>query len=265
MDAQRPWSTVWITGASSGIGLELAVRLAAEGCTVAVSARSGAKLLELSTCEPRIRPYPLDVEDAAAVARTFDAIERDLGPIDLAILNAGIWDQMLVTDFSAERAKRSMSVNYFGVLHALEPAMAAFVARGRGHLALVSSVAGFRGLMRGAAYCPTKAALISLAEALFPHLKRKGVDLTIINPGYIKTPMTDKNAFPMPFIIPVDVAAETIISGLKRKKYEIVFPLKMAALMKSMRAMPNRAFFYLVNTAINRAGTGEPPATPPLR
>lgn len=254
-----PWKTVWITGASSGIGRELALRLAREGSIVAVSARSADKLAEMASLHANIKPYPLDVENAEAVKQTFTAIERELGPLDLAILNAGIWDQMVVNDFSAERAKHSMSVNYFGVLHGLEPAMAAFVARGRGHLALVSSVAGYRGLMKGAAYCPTKSALNSLSEALYPHLLRKGVNLTVICPGYVKTPMTDVNTFPMPFIIPVEEAVEIIISGLKRKKYEIVFPWKMMLLMKTLRAMPHRLFFYLVNIGINRAGTGDEP------
>lgn len=259
MDAARPWRTVWITGASSGIGAELALRLAERGVKVAVSARSADKLAALAARNANIKPYPLDVTDADACASAFANIERDLGAVDLAILNAGIWEQMIVSDFSAERAKRSMAVNYFGVLHALEPAMRAFAGRGSGHIAFVSSVAGYRGLMKGAAYCPTKAALNSLAEALYPHLQRKGVKLTLICPGYIKTPMTDANTFPMPFIIPVEDAARVMIAGLERGKYEIVFPFKMALLMKTLRILPNWAFFRLVNTAINRAGTGEAP------
>lgn len=259
MDANLPWKLVWITGASSGIGRELALRLARDGVTVAVSARSADALAEMQALDPRIKPYPLDVVDAAAATATVAAIERDLGPIDLAILNAGIWEHMTVSDFSVERAKHSMDVNYFGVLHALEPVMRAMVARGKGHLALVSSVAGYRGVMKGAAYSPTKSALIALSEALYPHLQRKGVKLTVIVPGYVQTPMTDKNKFPMPFIIPVEQAVDTIVSGLRRGKYEIAFPWKMAAMMKTLRVLPHRAFFYLINIAINRAGTGDPP------
>lgn len=263
MDAQRPWTNVWITGASSGIGRELALRFAAMGCNVAASSRSLDKLQELALSDPRIKPYPVDVEDAGAAADVFARIEADLGPVDLAVLNAGIWEQMVVSDFSAERAKQTMSVNYFGVLHTLEPAMRAFVARGRGHIAIMSSVAGFRGLMRGAAYNPTKAALISLSEALYPHLTRKGVKLTVINPGYIKTPMTDVNRFPMPFIIPVEEAADTMMKGLLKGKYEIVLPFKMMLLMKTLRLLPNALFFRLVNIGINRGGTGEDSQPPP--
>ncbi|MEQ1715047.1 MAG: SDR family NAD(P)-dependent oxidoreductase [Hyphomicrobium sp.] len=262
MTATVPWKTVWITGASSGIGQELACRLAASGATVAASARSADKLSGLNALHANIKPYVLDVTDANAVQETFRAIERDLGPVDLAIFNAGIWQQMIVSDFSAARGRDSMTVNYFGVINAMEPAMAAFVARGAGHLAIVSSVAGYRGLMKGAAYCPTKSALIALSEALYPHLLRKGVKLTLINPGYVKTPMTDANTFPMPFMIPVEDAATAILSGLKRGKYEIVFPWRMALLMKTLRILPNALFFRLVNIAINKAGTGEPPSSP---
>lgn len=258
MGATRPWTNVWITGASSGIGSELAQQLAASGVTVAASARSADKLADLNRRNSLIKPYPLDVLDAEASVATFAAIERDLGPVDLVILNAGIWDPMIVSDFSATRGKQSLSVNYFGVLHALEPSMRAFAERGRGHIALVSSVAGYRGLMKGAAYCPTKAALNSLAEALYPHLQRKGVTLTVICPGYVKTPMTDVNTFPMPFMVPVEQAVKTIISGLARRKYEIVFPWQMALMMKTLRILPNALFFRLVGLGINRAGTGEP-------
>ncbi|MEZ5899597.1 MAG: SDR family NAD(P)-dependent oxidoreductase [Hyphomicrobiaceae bacterium] len=264
MDVARPWKTVWITGASSGIGRELALRLAQRGVTVAATARSVEKLQELQAQNPLIKPYPGDVTDAAGIAATFATIEKDLGPVDLAVLNAGIWKGMLISDFSAERGKQTMAVNYFGVLHALEPAMASFVARGRGHLAIVSSVAGFRGMMKGAAYAPTKSALISLCESLYPHLMRKGVQLTLINPGYIETPMTASGNWPKPFIIPVEQAAKTILSGLAKGKYEIVFPWRMALVMKSLRILPNWAFFRLINIGINRGGTGEPPTTSQL-
>ena len=255
MAAKCPWKTVWITGASTGIGRELALRLARDGAVVAVSARSADLLAELAKSHANIRAYPLDVGDVAAVNGTANRIERELGPIDLAVLNAGIWRMMTVTDFSVERSKESMNVNYFGVVNALEPVMRAMVARGQGHIAFVSSVAGYRGLMKGAAYSPTKAALIALAEALYPHITRKGVKLTIICPGFVETPMTSVNTFPMPFIISVEDAAARIHNGLLRGKYEIVFPLRMMLLMKTLRMMPNWLFFRLVRFGGTRANT----------
>ena len=262
MRVDRPWKCVWITGASTGIGRELALLLAREGATVAVSARSGDKLAEMQSLHQNIRPYPLDVLDANRTAQVFALIERDLGPIDLAILNAGIWQPMLVSDFSADKAKTSMSVNYFGVLHALEPVMRAMTARGGGHIAVVSSVAGYRGLMKGAAYSPTKAALISLCESIYLSLKRKGVKLSVINPGFVKTPMTGVNTFPMPFIVSVEEAVRTIADGLSRGKYEIVFPWRMAVLMKTLRILPNRVFFWLIGRTAESAATDDNPSPP---
>jgi short-subunit dehydrogenase len=254
-----PWKLVWITGASTGIGRELALRLANGGAIVAVSARSADKLAALEKEHPRIRAYRLDVEDAQAAKATVEKIESDLGPIELAVLNAGIWQMMAVSDFSAERARQSMGVNYFGVVNALEPVIQKMVARRSGHVALVSSVAGYRGLLRGAAYAPTKAALNSLAESLYPHLARYGVKLTLICPGFVETPMTAENKFPMPFIVPLSQAIDKIHAGLARGKYEIVFPWKMMLLMKTLRALPNWAFFRLVNYGAQRAQTLDGP------
>jgi short-subunit dehydrogenase len=257
MRGKYRWNVVWITGASTGIGRELALFLARAGVTVAASARSEDKLAELEGLNANIKSYPLDVSDAARVTSLHAQIEQDLGPIDLAVLNAGIWQQMIVSDYSADRAKASMDVNYNGVVNALEPVMRTMVSRARGHIAIVASVAGYRGLMKGAAYAPTKAALIALCESLYPHLKRKGVSLTVISPGFVKTPMTDVNTFPMPFIIAVEDAAKIIATGLDRNKYEIVFPWRMALLMKTLRIMPNRLFFWVVGRAAERAGTGD--------
>lgn len=255
MALNSPWKTVWITGASTGIGRELALRLAQAGATVAVSARSADKLAELNQLNSNIKSYPLDVEDEAACKETAARIERDLGPIDLAVLNAGIWRMMAVSDFSAARAKESMGVNYYGVINALDPVLKAMAVRGRGQIGIVSSVAGYRGLLKGAAYAPTKAALISLTESLYPHALRRGINFSIICPGFIETPMTATNTFPMPFIIPVEQAVTTIVKGLARKKYEIVFPWKIALLMKTMRILPHRVFFALIAFAADRAQT----------
>lgn len=259
MAASTPWKVVWITGASTGIGRSLALRLASAGAVVAVSARSADKLGQMAALNANIRAYPLDVEDAGAASETVARIERELGQIDLAVLNAGIWRMMAVSDFSAARAKESMGINYLGVVNALEPVMKSMAERGRGHLAIVSSVAGYRGLLKGAAYAPTKAALISLVESLYPHLKRLGIDITVICPGFVETPMTAVNTFPMPFIIPVEEAVDHIHKGLAAKKYEIVFPWKMAVLMKTLRILPHKVFFWIVGYAADRAQTIDEP------
>jgi short-subunit dehydrogenase len=237
-----------VTGASTGIGLELALQLARRGVRVAASARSSDKLAELAALDPNIRAYPLDVTDAAATAGVTAEIVADLGPIDLAILNAGLWHPMGASNFATEPAAQSMAVNYFGVINAIAPLLPAMLARKKGHLALVASVAGFRGMPRSAAYAPTKAALISLAECLKHELDARGLEISIINPGFVETPMTRINRFPMPFIISADDAAARIIRGLEKGKFEISFPWQMVLLMEIARRAPNTAFFWFWRT-----------------
>ncbi|MGQ0457585.1 MAG: SDR family NAD(P)-dependent oxidoreductase [Hyphomicrobium sp.] len=244
-NSATPWRVVWITGASTGIGRDLALRMARDGAMVAASARSAEKLAQLVASSPNIRAFPVDVTDVSAVAATVTRIEADLGAIDLAVLNAGVWHPMTVTDYDLEKATESMSVNYVGVINAVAPLMQAMCARGAGHIALVASVAGYRGLPKGSAYGPTKSALINFAESVYPSLKAKGVKMQIVNPGFVETPMTAVNDFPMPFIVTSDEAARRIHEGLVRDKFEIVFPRRMALLMKLLRMIRYRQYFRI--------------------
>lgn len=250
---------VWITGASSGIGRDLALSFAYDGHRVAVSARNADKLKELEALSTNISAFPVDVTDAEAVQAAIKNIEAEHGPIDLAIFNAGVWHPMTASRYDLAKVKASMDVNYTGVTNALAPIMAAMIARGRGHLALVASVAGYRGLPKGAAYAPTKAALISLAESLYADLKIKGVRMTIINPGFVATPMTERNTFPMPFIVSTEDAVKAIRRGLDSNRFEIVFPTRMAIMMKTLRLLPYRIFFIATGAIAKR----EPPQIPP--
>ena len=232
------WRTAWITGASTGIGREIALLLAAQGVRVAVSARGAEKLGELVRVSPNIMPVPVDVTDVTAVRQAHDRIRAELGPIDLAVLNAGVWDPMGAEGYDALRAAQSMSVNYFGIANALEPLLAEMIARRAGHLALVASVAGYRGLPKAAAYAPSKAAVISLAEPLRLDLARHDVKVSLINPGFVETPMTSVNTFPMPFMITAPDAAQRIVRGLERGNFEIVFPWQLTGMLKLLRILP---------------------------
>jgi short-subunit dehydrogenase len=245
---QAQWRTAWITGASSGIGRELAIALAERGVTVAASARSGDTLAEMARAHKGIAPLPLDVTDAAAVAGAARSIAGTLGDVDLAVLNAGIWETMSAHSYSAGRAAHSMAVNYTGIANCLEVLLPPMLARGSGHIALMSSLAGYRGLGRTAAYGPSKAAVINLAESLRVGLLGSGVTISVINPGFVATPMSANNKFPMPFIVPVEEAVQHIIRGLERGKYEIAFPWQLAAFMKLLRLMPNGLFFWYART-----------------
>jgi short-subunit dehydrogenase len=246
--AKAEWTSVWITGASSGIGRELALRLARRGAKVAASARSAHTLAELATSNPNIAAYPLDVTDAEATASVHAAIVAAQGPLDLVLLSAGVWQPIAASDFEAAAVREAMRVNYFGIVNALAPAIPAMVASGRGHIALMASVAGYRGLPRGAAYGPSKAAVISLAEVLAPDLAGKGVRVSVINPGYVATPMTAPNDFPMPYIVSVETAADHIVRGLERGRFEIAFPWQTVATLKLARVLPYPLYFWFART-----------------
>jgi NAD(P)-dependent dehydrogenase (short-subunit alcohol dehydrogenase family) len=243
--SSRPWKVVWITGGGTGIGREVALKLAQAGCQVAISARTGQTLRDVAALHPNVHVFPLDVTDPAQTVLTLDAIETTLGPVDLALFNAGVWDPMGASDYTSQRAALSMQVNYGGVCNGVAAIVPRFRTRARGHLALVASVAGYRGLPQAAAYAPSKAAVIALAEVLRPELARIGVTVSVINPGFVKTPMTDVNTFPMPFLVTSDVAAEAIIAGLAKQKFEIAFPWQLVAIMKVLRVLPYGLFFWI--------------------
>ena len=247
------WNTVWITGASTGIGRALALELARGGARVAASARNADALAALSRENPRIAAYPVDVTDRAAMLAAADKIRSDMGPIDLAVLNAGVWQPMGASQFSSEAAAKSMAVNHGGICNGLEAILPAMIARRGGHVALVASVAGYCGLPKAAAYGPTKAAVINLAESLYSDLEMKGIRLQVINPGFVDTPMTEVNTFPMPFLIPVDQAVGHIVRGLNSKKFEIVFPWQMAVMMKLAKRASYPLFFWIARNFLSPA------------
>ncbi|MEM7399755.1 MAG: SDR family NAD(P)-dependent oxidoreductase [Pseudomonadota bacterium] len=245
-----PWRTAWIVGASSGIGAALAELLDGHVATVAVSARSAEKLEALHASSKTITPYPLDITDETAVARCYREIESKAGPVDLVVLSAGTWEVVTPPDLDPKAFRKSMEVNFMGVVNVLAQVVPDMMKRGSGQIAIISSVAGYRGLPKAAAYGSTKAALINLAESLYPELEAKGVTLSIVNPGFVETPMTSVNDFPMPFIMPVDAAAERLLQGLERKRYEITFPRRFTWIMKFVRILPNAIYFWIVRRFI---------------
>ena len=243
----------WITGASTGIGYATAHKLADDGWTVAVSARSQSDLERVADNHPLIVPFPMDVTVRQDVAETLNHIEDKLGVIDLAIFSAGLWCPLEAKNFDTDAFEQSMKVNYLGVVEPLGLLIPQMIARRRGHLAWVSSVAGYRGLPQAAAYGPTKAALINLAECLKEDLEKYGVKISIINPGFVATPMTAKNEFPMPFIITAERAAACIVEGIKKEKFEIAFPWQLVWPLKLARILPYRLFFWYVRNVISRS------------
>jgi len=185
-----------------------------------------------------IRAYRLDVTDSAAVASTIEAIEQDMGPIAQAVLNAGTHRPVHAAGLTAAAFQELAALNLMGRVHCLEALLPNMIARRGGRIAVVASLAGYRGLPTSAAYGMTKAGLINMAEALKPELDGYGIQLQLVNPGFVRTPLTDKNPFPMPFLMEVEDAAEAFYRGLRSDRFEIVFPRRFAYLLKILRSLP---------------------------
>jgi NAD(P)-dependent dehydrogenase (short-subunit alcohol dehydrogenase family) len=257
MPAPRPArpgdGVAWVTGASSGIGLAVAARLVAEGWTVAVSARRESELQHFAAAHPgRVIVAAADVTNEAAMRTAFDRIEAQGRPIALAICNAGTWKMMGATDFDLASFRQQIEVNVIGTATTLATVLPGMIRRGSGQVAIVASVAGYRGLPMAAAYGTSKAALIHLAETLKFDLDRAGVMINLVNPGFVRTPMTDDNPFPMPFLLEPEDAAERIVRGLRRGGFEVTFPAGLAWPLKLARVLPYFLFFAIVGAATRK-------------
>lgn len=240
----------WITGAGKGIGRHLALELARRGVAVAASARSVEDLESLAREDERIRPYPLDVTDATAVAAVAETVERDLGRIDLAVFNAGSHIPVRADALSVEPFRKLVEVNFMGAVHGLAAVVPRFIEQRTGHVVVTGSVSGYRGLPSAAAYGATKAAVNNMCEALKPDLDRYGVTISIANPGFVRTPLTDRNDFPMPFLMEPEDAARRMADGIEAGHFEIIFPRRMALLMKCAALLPAGLYFWLTRRMV---------------
>ncbi len=192
---------------------------------------------------------PVDVTDAQAV----ENVARQLGettPLDLVVISSGAWHPVKPTEFDPAAFAKAVDVNFMGVINVLSAVVPLMIERGGGHVAIVASVSGYRGLPNAAAYSPMKAALINLTESIRPQLLRMGVHVTIINPGFVDTPMTAVNKFPMPFLMSAETAADRIAKGLISRRYEIAFPTRFVVMLKILRILPNPLFFWIINKFI---------------
>ncbi|MCU0984334.1 MAG: SDR family NAD(P)-dependent oxidoreductase [Acetobacteraceae bacterium] len=245
----------WVTGASSGIGRQVALDLARAGWTVVVTARRAEELEKLAAEAPsgRILVATADVTDAKAIAAAVHEAQARTGrPIALALLNAGTYMTDDAQRFDLAAFSAQVNVNLIGTANALAAVMPAMIARKAGQIAIVSSVAGYRGLPRAIAYSATKAALIAMAESLKFDLDRAGVMVNVVNPGFVKTPLTDRNDFPMPFLMSVEDASRRVIDGLARGRFEVCFPRRFAYILKAMRLLPYALYFPLVGRGTGR-------------
>lgn len=245
--AMADWrgKTVWIIGASTGIGEATAAALHAQGARVVVSARKAAALDAFVAAHPGARALTLDAADRNAVhAATANLLAQ--GPLDCVMYCAGHYTPMRGYAMDLNDALRHIEVNYQGALYLLDAVIPAMLAQGTGHISLVGSVAGYSGLPNSLAYGPTKAALINLAETLYLDLKDRGVAVSIINPGFVQTPLTAGNDFAMPALLTPQQAATEILRGWAKGQFEIHFPKRFTLWLKLLRMLPYRWYFYLV-------------------
>ncbi|MCF8148273.1 MAG: SDR family NAD(P)-dependent oxidoreductase [Sulfuritalea sp.] len=240
--------TVWLIGASTGIGHATASALHAQGAHVVVSARNAPALNAFVAAHPKSQARVLDVTNPDAVRECAQTLAAQ-GRLDCVVYCAGHYHAMTADTLDAKDMLRHMQVNYEGAIYVLEHIVPLMRQQGAGHISLVASVAGYRGLPKSLAYGPTKAALINLAETLYLDLHPLGIGISLINPGFVDTPLTAGNTFEMPALLTPAQAAQAILRGWAQGRFEIHFPKRFTFWMKALRHFPNRLYFSLVRQA----------------
>ena len=239
--------TIWITGGSTGIGKALAIKFANEGWNVAISARRENLLREISDNHENINSFPLDVTNKDKCKEVFNNIKNQFENIDICFFSTGTWNPKKEKDIDVEQIEDVFKVNFFGTLNSIKSVEKYFKEKKSGTITIVSSIAGYRGLPNSTGYGPSKSALNNLAESLYFDFKRSNVRICLVSPGFIKTPMTDKNDFKMPFLKTPEFAADKIYDGLLNKKvFEIHFPLELTLTLKIFSIFPSKLYFYLI-------------------
>lgn len=241
--------TAWIVGASSGIGAAIAHELHARGARVAVSARNAARLAQFTATHAGAIALPCDATEPRAVRHCADELARG-GPVDLVVYCAGHYKATSAHAFDLEEMLRHQQVNYVGALNLLAAAVPVLLQQGHGHLSLMASVAGYRGLPRSLAYGPTKAALINLSQTLYMELRAAGIGVSVVNPGFVATPLTAQNEFRMPALISPEEAARATLRGWARGEFEIHYPKRFTLAMKALALLPFAAYQFLVRRAV---------------
>jgi len=238
---------IWITGASSGIGKALALKFAKEGWQVAISARRESLLNEICELNQNISSFPLDVTNKEKCKEVFSDILNKFQNIDICFFSTGTWNPNKEKDIDIDQIEKTIKVNFFGTLNCIKSVEDFLKKKKEGHISIVSSIAGYRGLPNSTGYGPSKAALNNLAESLYFDFGRHNVRVSLVSPGFIKTPMTDKNEFKMPFLKTSEFAAEKIYNGLVNgSSFEIDFPKELTLILKLLKILPNRLYLYLI-------------------
>ena len=238
---------IWITGGGTGIGKAVAIKFANQGWKVAISGRRENILKEVEDINPNIKSFPLDVNDKGKCFEIMKNIKEEFGDIDICFFSTGTWDPKKEREIDVAQIEKVFKVNFFGTLNCIKSVEDHFRNRKNGIITIVSSIAGYKGLPNSTGYGPSKAALNNLAESLYFDFGRYNVRVCLVSPGFIKTPMTDKNDFKMPFLKTPEYSADKIYNGLiNSNKFEIHFPKSLTLVLKFFKIIPDRFYFYLV-------------------
>lgn len=259
VSAQDYWlnKQVWIIGASSGIGKELAIYLAKCGAEVNISARTKSALNAIAGSHAGITAYPLDATDQSALQRTYAAIIAKKH-LDVVIHSAAMYEPMTIKNFSALAINKAMNINFGSVVSLVDILLSDMDNKQPSHIAVIASVAGYIGLPNALAYGASKAALINFCEGLYSELSLSNIKISLINPGFVSSPLTQKNNFAMPFIISAEKAAIQIEKGLRKQQFEIHFPKKFTYPMKLLRLLPYQASLTLLKKLAKNTHSSQP-------
>ena len=241
---------IWLTGASSGIGEALAYELATRGAVLALTSRRTDALMlvrdKIISSGGRAYTFTGDVQSLSSMKALAQQIRADLGPLDILISNAGTHIPTNPAKFDSAEYKQIMDINYGGMLHSIESVLPEMITARSGYIVAIASLAGYRGLPLGGAYGASKAAMINFLESIRFQLKEFNIPVTIVNPGFVKTPLTDKNRFKMPFLIDAPRAARIICDGIEAGQKEITFPFPFNLILKVARILPFPIYAFLV-------------------
>ena len=245
--------TIWITGGSTGIGRALAIKFANKDWNVAVSARREELLSELSNSHENISAFPLDVTDKSKCKEVFNEVKTKFENIDICFFSTGTWNPKKEKEIDVEQMEEVFKINFFGTVNSIKAVEQYFRERKNGIITIVSSIAGYRGLPNSTGYGPSKSALNNLAESLYFDFKRFNVRVCLVSPGFIKTPMTDKNDFKMPFLKTPEFAANQIYDGLINKNiFEIHFPKALTLTLKFLSFLPSKIYFKFLEKGMKK-------------
>ena len=242
-----PDCRVWIIGASTGIGAATARALLDAGARVALSARRADALADVAQDHTNATVVPLDFTDSVAVRKGWNTLVAQWGRVDLVLIVAGTHQEMRAWELDEAKAMALLKTNLHGVISACSVIVPALLAQGRGAIGIVGSVAGYRGLPKALIYGASKAAVINFTESLYLDLEPKGLGVYLISPGFVKTPLTDRNDFKMPALISAEEAADEILRGLRKGHFEIHFPRRFTRMLKLMQLLPYRWYFSLIH------------------